>query len=250
MNIGQWVNLSVDDVIECFRWVYQNKPNSIFAEPMLAQIREWHIQYGFMCNLYVFEKCAGFSLEQLQECYWKELALESNWLKLAWHSVKPEEMVADDDLEQTSLQRVYHLITERSGEKSLWAKKVRLHMYQGSQKLLCYLEKLGVHILLTADDGRNCYQLTEGEMIVLQKQGYLEKAPFFYLRTDLRLDCIADGVTSEELLKQTEVFFTKRLWKPCVEVFFHEWKFKEIVSELECYWKDFGSMRIPYIDKY
>lgn len=61
------MNLSIDDVIECFRWVYRNKPNSIFDEPMLGQIREWHLQYGLTCNLYVFEECVDFSLEQLQK---------------------------------------------------------------------------------------------------------------------------------------------------------------------------------------
>lgn len=245
MNIGRWVNLSVDDVIECFHWVYQNQPISIFDEPMLAKIREWHIQYGLTCNLYVFEQCSEFSLEQLQECYWEELALESNWLKLAWHAVRPEK-VADDDIELASLQRVYRLITEKFGTK-LWAERVRLHRYQGTKKLLCSLSQLGIHTLLTPDDERSCYQLTEAEMLALHKKDYLKTSSFFYCRTDLRFDCIADGMTIEGLLAQTETLFAKRLWSPCIEIFFHEWNFDKIVSGIEYYWKNFGNIKIPLI---
>lgn len=245
MKIGRWVNFSVDDVIDCFRWVYQNKPTSVFDEPMLAKIKEWHIKYGLTCNLYVFERYNEFSLEQMQECYWEELSLEKNWLKLAWHAEGPENAIGDD-MEIESLKRVYRLVLEKSEEK-LWAEKVRLHRYQGSKRILDTLKNMGVHTLLTADDERNCYQLTEAEMLSLHKRDYLEKDSVFYRRTDLRLDCIAEGATTENLLAQTEKFFAKRLWSPSIEIFFHEWNFEKIASNVEDYWENFGRIKLPLI---
>lgn len=82
MDIGQWVHFSIDDVIESLKWVYQNRPKSIFEEPMFGTLKKWHESYGINCDLYVFEMTAGFQLTDLQDNYWEELAKESDWLKL------------------------------------------------------------------------------------------------------------------------------------------------------------------------
>ena len=91
MNIGQFVHFSIDDVIRCFQWIYEAQPDSIFDEPMLKKVKEWHDTYKLHCDLYVFEKCHEFTLEQLQDRYWEELKQNSSWLKLAWHQADAKE---------------------------------------------------------------------------------------------------------------------------------------------------------------
>lgn len=251
MNIGKWVHLSVDDVISCFKWIFEQKPESIFEEPMLGKLKQWHNQYKLNCDLYVFEKCEGFSLEQLQDCYWEELKRENHWLRLAWHSkdagTDMENMKSGSSEEKEaldSLERTYRLITEKAG-KSTWADVVRLHLWTGSFHILASLKKKNVRIFLTADRDIVSYHLESENLDLLQKQGYLWKDPFEYRKTDIRFDRLAEGVSVEDLQNKTEECFKQYPSKPCLELFFHEWRFKDIALGMDTYMEQFGSIHIP-----
>lgn len=154
MNIGQWVHFSIDDVIGSFQWIYRNKPQSIFDEPMLAQLKKWHEEYDIACDLYVFEHTDGFCLTDLQDTYCEELQKEAGWLK----TTEP----LNDDLEM-----------------------------------------------------------------------------------DIRFDYFLDGMTVQDCFEQTQQFFHTKYKKGKIELFCHEWRFADIASKIDEYWKRFDELKMP-----
>lgn len=243
MSVGQWINFSIDDVICCFQWVYENQPESIFDQLMLGKVREWHREYGIRCNLYVFEQCDGFSLEQLQDRYWEELKKECSWLKLAWHG-KQTELSADHESCVESFERTYELIESKAGKGAL-ANMVRLHMWAASEELLDKLYQKDIRILLTSDSDRASYQLTEQEMQTLAKDGWLHSGRFDYRKTNIRFDDLGGKLTVEAALQATEESLIRYPAMYCAELFFHERQFNKIVTLLDQYWAKFKTIHIP-----
>lgn len=154
MNIGQWVHFSIDDAIGSFQWIYQNRPQSIFDEPMLAQLKKWHEEYDIACDLYVFESTDGFCLIDLQDEYCEELQKETGWLKT-------KEPLTDDP------------------------------------------------------------------------------------EVDICFDYFSDGMTVQDCFEQTQKFFYTKYKKGKIELFCHEWRFVDAVSEINEYWKRFEELKIP-----
>ncbi len=253
MNIGQWIHFSVDDVIECFHWIYKNEPESVFEEPMLGKLKEWHEKYKLHCDLYVFEKCEGFSLECLQDLYWEEIGMESRWLKLVWHApdagTDMANMKAGTDGEKeavASLERTYKLITEKAGADS-WGGVARLHLWSATRGILDSLNGKGINALLTSDRDIVSYHLGGEELESLKLLGSIWLKPFYYCTTDIRLDLLDEGVSVEGFLEKTELCFKKYLWKQRLEVFFHEWKFNRIVSGIDVYMEQFAEVRVALV---
>lgn len=241
MNISQWVHFSIDDVIGSLKWVYQNQPESVFEEPMLCKLKEWHEKYEIKCDLYVYEITDGFKLTDLQDRYCKELCEESDWLKFGWHRRKDGELTDDDKTEIESFDRIHIFIREKISSRS-WTDILRLHGWEASGELMSHLTGNGIRRLLTADSNRLSYDLTEDDFAILQESGRLWKEPFLYLVTDIQFDCFADSMTVESCLDYTQQFLIKKPYKGLLEVFCHEWKFQEIASDIEQYWESFSKI--------
>ena len=243
MNIGQWVCLSVDDVIGCFKWIYENCPDSIFDEPMLGKLKEWHEAYNLDCDLYVYEIMEEFSLADLQDQYWQELGEVSDWLKLGWHRRKGGPLTDDIETELDSLQRVYDLIVKKSGENS-WTRKLRLHRWEAEDRLLQSLSEKGITTLLTADSDILSYDLKQEDMTDLNEKGFVNKDLFMYLTTDVRLDYLSEEKTVAQYIEKTEEVLYAKPWKPELEIFLHEWVFHKIVTKADQYWEQFTTIRL------
>lgn len=243
MNIGQWVHLSVDDVIGCFKWIYENRPDSIFDEPMLGKLKEWREVYNLNCDLYVYEIMEEFSLADLQDQYWQELGEVSDWLKLGWHRRKGGPLTDDIETELDSLQRVYDLIVKKGGENS-WVQRLRLHRWEAKDRLLQSLNEKGITTLLTADSDILSYDLKQEDMTDLNEKGFVEKAPFIYLATDLRFDYLAEEKSVAQYIEKTEEVLCAKPQKSKLEIFFHEWAFQEIETKVDQYWEQFATIRL------
>ncbi len=245
MDIGQFVHFSVDDVIRCFKWIYENRPCSIFEEPMLKKIKDWNMKYNLQCDLYVFERCEGFFIEQLQDCYWEELKKESSWLKLAWHQDEEKERYIECSSIE-SLERTYNLIVDKIG-KNAWSNIVRLHEYSATNSLLESLKTKGIDVLLTAELKKSCYQLTDQDMEELTVHGVLDKEKFFYRNTNILLSELDNEKTVEELLEKTETSLRKFPKEQCSEICINEMQFHALIEKMEQYWEGFGKIQIPLI---
>jgi len=243
MNIGQWVHFSINDVIGSFRWIYRNRPRSIFDEPMLSVLKKWNEMFRLNCDLYVYEETEGFSLMQLQACYWQELS-ENRWLRLAWQkrkSGKPEGRVNE---EIQSLKRIYDLVINRAG-KAVWADSVRLHCYMAEDPLIEAMEKFGMYTFLTDLEGQNC-GLSESESEGLCHKGFWQKKKYEYIITDVCLDVIKDGIEIEELVNLAKEAILRQRQKLVLEVFCHEWAFKDIYEKAEQFWMQMNDEYLPH----
>lgn len=239
MNIGQWVHFSVDDVIKCFKWIYETKPESIFDEVFLAKLKEWHDRYGIQFDLYIFERCEGFSIELLQEKYWRELEKQKHWLKLAWHGIDDFtnmgeiQSIDEEKVLLDSIDRTYRLIPETQRTQI-----ARLHMWAGTEKILEHLNSYGINAFCTSDKGIQSYNLSEQEMKNIELYGGVYRKTIIYQSTDVRLDEFGDNILVEDLLKKIKriqwKFPQKRL-----EIFFHEWIFEEIISKIDMFLEKF-----------
>lgn len=243
MNISQWAHFSIDDVIESLKWIYQNQPESVFEEPMLCKLKEWHENYAINCDLYVYETTDGFKLTDLQDRYCEELSMESGWLKFGWHRRKAGELT-DDKTEIESFDRVHMFITEKISSGS-WSNTLRLHRWEASKKLMSHIYDNGIRCLLTADSNRLSYDLTEDDYAILQERGTFWKEPFWYLATDIRFDHLADNMTVESCINATRRLLNEKPYKRRIEVFCHEWKFQEIEQDIEQYWAGFAKIKSP-----
>lgn len=260
MNIGQWVHFSVDDVIGCFQWVYENEPQSIFEEPMLAAIKRWHEKYGLQCDLYVFERNQNFNIAMLQDRYWEEIC-QNSWLRLGWHgldsltnvdyskniSERAEYSHCEVEAKEyvQSLKRFHNLVFEKCGAKT-WTNVVRLHMWTTP---LCVMESLkeeNINVLLTSDRDLESYNLSSEQMEKLKKCGGLWIQEFCYTRTDIRFDNLSESITVKELLEYTETIYCKYPAKK-LEIFFHEWMFDKIEKRIEQYFEHFEEVAIPIV---
>ena len=247
MNISQWIHFGVIGVIECFKWIYENRPDSIFEEPMLAKLKEWHEKYNLFCGLYVFEQSGSFNIRLLQNIYWKELMEESSWLKFSWHGISNENCTIEDyRLKAASLERVHDLIVKKT-KKSSWGQFARIHRSMISGNLVEKLENFGIRVILVGNPKEYEDLWKESEKIVFQKKRFMKVNSLNYCQADLCFDEISEGLSIDELLCLTEHIMSEYITKPYVDVFFHESKFNEIISGIDEYWKNFKDIRIPLV---
>ena len=84
--------LYVDDVLWVFRDIAEKKPKSIFENPYMKMLKEAHDKFGARVQLNVFFRTDffyssyEFSLSDMPDCYKKEWAKASSWLKFGFHS--------------------------------------------------------------------------------------------------------------------------------------------------------------------
>lgn len=244
MYIGQKVHFSVDGVIESFKWIYQNRPKSIFDVPMLDMLRKWHNQYGIGCDLYVYEVTDDFKFTDLQEEYCKELGKESNWLKIAWYRRKAGPLSDSTSVEIESLNRVYKFVTECISPNA-WSRFVRLHRWQADKELLKYLAIRKIDYLLTADSDKLSSDLNQDEYDKLKKYGSYQKNTFSYIETDIRFDYFAENMSVQECLDKTQILLNTKNSKNRIEVFCHENVFEKISSQIEEYWNGLSRLKMP-----
>ncbi len=243
MKIGQWVHFSINNVIESFRWIYRNRPESIFDEPMFAVLRKWNEMYRINCDLYVYEETEGFSLMQLQSCYWQELS-ENGWLRLAWQKGKTGRPEDETNEEIQSLKRIYDLIINRAG-KAVWANSIRLRCYVEGDPLIEAMEELGIYTFLTGLEGQGS-DLSKSELQELCQKGFWQKVKHEYVTTDVCLDVIKDGIEIEELVDLAKKAILRQKQKLVLEVFCHEWVFRDIYEKAEQFWRQMQDEYLSY----
>lgn len=238
MNIGQWIHFSIDDVNRCLQWIWEKQPYSVFEEPMLGKLKEWHEMYHLNCDLYVFEMVGDFHLSDLQDRYWEELSKESSWLKFGWHRRTVGKLTDSIEEDIRSFRRTEELLEKKMGKKSL-SKTLRLHRWSAEPELLVQLENYKINHLLTSDNRQKSYDCSPQEMDIIEQYGGYHTRGFFYERTDIRFDYL-DGQEGVQGLMETAISVIERCGnKNKVAVFVHEWKFVEVVEKIDEFWKMF-----------
>lgn len=178
------IHISFDDVIFVFKDLERHKYKSIFQQRLLKRLKWFHDRYGCKFTLYVFIEYEGCSLGHLEDRYKEELLKNSDWLKLGYHGYSAE---MPDDQFITGYNQFKKLI---KGYEKIESHVIRLHRFQATFEEVAFLSQQGVKTLLTADDDRCNYDLSDVENRIVNTEGeYKKNNPLMhYEKTDLRLE--------------------------------------------------------------
>lgn len=234
---GKTVHLSFDDCYVCLKEQSSNskKYNSVFEQPFFADLKDMHESTGAKFTLYIYEEVNDFDITQLPDKVCRELNDNSDWLKIGYHAKNPtitKDSIAIYQVFTESYSKVDSVLTAKSlrdGKSST----IRLHFFFATQEETEYLRKHGIKTLLSADDERISYSLSEIENNTLMRQEELVKNGMSYVSTDLRIerDNLLWGVWSNLNDKELVVFTHEWAYqKP-----FIKWKYKALIKMLSLY---------------
>ena len=216
-------HLSIDDTIQCFRYIKENNVNSIFEEPTFAWLRKLHESYGVVTTCFVFYEDKGFSLADMPDSNWKaEFEVNSDWLRFAFHTRNKnttyKTMPIAQDYEMV-MQELDRIVGKRSIDHI-----IRLQSYQGSYSNIKALTKMNSHPikgLLTADDNRPNYYLDEKQRDYIYCHDVMkdDDLGIVFISTDIRAENVAN--CNKKILEFSTESWNNQLG--VLEIFTHEW---------------------------
>ena len=216
---NEYMHFTINGVIDCFEWIYQNEPDSIFRERMLMQLKKWHEKYRLSFDLYVYERKNGFLLEKLQNKYWMEINDNSEWLKLGWYQVCKNSEMDSDYYNYLSIKRVYSLIENRASI-NVFSKTVRAKITTLSKRMAHEFESVGVTCLLCweSDKGK-IYDLNNDEIQIINKKSGYKRTPtgFYYKKTDIVFDNTNYIDQLVALTEEYDKFANRKCLEVCVD---------------------------------
>lgn len=217
------VQISFDDVKGFFKYLVAHPDvESIFHTRFLGLLGELHEEYGTEFTLFCMCNSGEFSLHQVPDKYRGEFMAHADWLHLGFHAwdensdyqnATKEQMIAEYEETMRELTRITGI--------NIFSDLIRLHGFSGSREACRALKTKGVNKLLTADDGRVSYYLTEEECEEVCRKGGLKELSEgmeFYPSVQ-RLELCENPV------QQLDMALEKG-WQ-IISVFTHEWQMDE-----------------------
>lgn len=232
------VHLSFDDCYLCLKDLSSDstKYYSVFEQPFFADLKDMHDATGAKFTLYTYEEVNDFDITQLPDKYVKELNENSDWLKIGYHAKNPtitKDSIAIYQVFTESFSKVDSVLSAKSLGGGGKSSTIRLHFFYATQEETEYMRKHGIKKLLSADDDRVSYSLSEKDNKSLMQAETLTKNGMKYVSTDLRIerDNVILGLW-KNLNDEELVVFTHE-WaysKP-----FIKWKYKALIKLLSLY---------------
>ena len=178
------VHLSFDDVHLLFIELQNNNYKSIFQVKFLRTLKYLHSRYNCKFSLYVFYENKDFCLDKITSKYANEFSLVSSWLQFNFHSVSPGKASIDFE---TALHNTFNNL-QRIAKINTYTNAVRLHCFSASENELELLKNNNITYLLSADDERISYNLSNNENKKLIEDCRYVKNGITYIRTNVRLE--------------------------------------------------------------
>lgn len=222
-------HLSFDDTISCFEDISDGEYDSIFENETFSWFKKIHDEYGVVISCYVQYEDGEFDLSQCTGKYKDEFEENSNWLRFGFHTLdgktyEEDKMVDDYNKTVADLERII-------GSDSI-DNVVRLQSFQGSKAGIIDLSKTEEPIvgLLTADDDRQSYYLSEEDNQYIYCHDELERDGITFISTDLRVEFV------DNVKRKIKEFHTDA-WNNQLGdlvIFSHEWALNyEIKDNIE-----------------
>lgn len=192
------IHISFDDVILVFENLASHNYQSIFQQRFLKRLKWFHDKYGCKFTLYVFIEFAGNTLRDISDRYKDEILQNADWLKLGYHGYSPE-MPENKFIEGYMQFRKFI-----NKNENMEAYIIRLHKFYASSDEVAFLSQQGIQTLLTADDERCSYDLSDIENRIVNTKGEYERNTTLmrYKKTDLRLEDRNWKTKFRKILKQ------------------------------------------------
>ncbi len=183
------IHFSVDDVLNSFLWLENNRKNSIFDAKTFFMAKWLYEYYGVTTTYNCFYKTVRGTLKNVSDRYRNEIE-NAGFLFFSFHGL--DENTDYNNFKYERVKNDYLKTTEElariAGESAL-SKIIRLHYFQGNSETVKALENLGVELLLTADDNRGSYDLTAEEEMKAKRGIYHRNGgKIGYISTDIRIE--------------------------------------------------------------
>lgn len=184
----KYVHFSIDDVEDVFYDIisHKDKYGSIFDNPFLGRLHEYHRVYNAKFTLYTYQRTSSYDISDFPIKFKHEFIKNSSWLRFGFHWIEPI-FCKDVSVAQfrRSLNAFNHSVINFAGNSSL-THTLRLHYFYASDSLLTCVNGGG---WLCADEkGRLSYNLTKSESDFLWKHKHIVKDGRKYFSTDIRLE--------------------------------------------------------------
>ena len=237
---NSFLHISFDDVEYCIKNLSTGNPTSLFSEPLFALLKQLHDTYGAVFSLYVYKlESSGFL--NMPTKYQQEFIDNSDWLKIGFHIYASGQMT--DVPKETAIANYNAFASgafQLCGGINSIDRIPRLNYYAGNLAACQGLRdaNCGIIGLLSADDSRTSYYLTQAQADYIRENGifYDRTNGLVFLNTDFRIDWFISGFTSEnqydeptednpydELVLRYKDFEKGKLFNNLV-VFVHEWR--------------------------
>ncbi len=209
------VHFSVDDTIEVFRYLTENKCKSIFENPLLRFFKKLNNEYSFAVSMYCFYEKDGFNLSLCSDKYKDEFEENSAWLKFGFHALDKKSNYKDYDaseFKEELIKTVSEL--ERIVTKDAITYNVRLGFCQGNIGCIKAMKECfsNFNILYGADDSRIVYYLSEEENNLYLENGVFrdEKMGICIKKCEKRLEYSTNFTERVKELDENKIypFFT------------------------------------------
>ncbi|MBQ9910519.1 MAG: hypothetical protein IJM50_03380 [Lachnospiraceae bacterium] len=236
----RYVHFSIDDVFDTFKDLAEGSYEDIFEQPVLGFLKDLHLRYGCTFSGYCFfrkelpaegaETKSFLTLDdfsfpkRFREQFWEN----HSWLKFGFHALdhetsygpthfKVRETRGTYEEAREDCKKTHDALCRLLGCEDMIDHVPRIHYFAGSKEALGAWKDLQIRGLLSADDDRIPYDLTEEETLRLKEDFFLNTPDrdLFLIRTALRLEKTEDVNRAWESLLKEE--------KPCIEIFTHEY---------------------------
>ena len=198
---NSYIHISLDDVAYCIKNLSTGSLTSLFSEPLFALLKQLHDTYGAVFSLYVYQlQNSGFL--NMPTKYQQEFIGNSDWLKIGFHIYADGQMT--DVPKETATANYNAFATgafQLCGGINSVDRMPRLNYYAGNLAACQGLRdaNCGIIGLLSADDSRTSYYLTQAQADYIRENGifYDRTNGLVFLNTDFRIDWFISGFTSE-----------------------------------------------------
>lgn len=198
------IHFSVDDIFGCFRYLNnsRNEIRTIWDSTTFRILKEIHDYYGWNISLYCLYTDGEYNLDDFSDRFKKEFIECSEWMKFGFHAYSGDSNYNKYNPED--FQKEYKTTIdalERIVGKNSMTDCLRLHYFSGNKDVVRILKREGVKSLLSADDNRISYGLSEVETALLNNIGTYEDSDtgMVYIKTNYRLENLSNELTKLDL---------------------------------------------------
>ena len=200
--------------------ITENHYQSLFDHPYLAMYQRLHEEFGLKVQLNLFYRMEDFDLSQVSEAYYDEWEVNSDWLKLSFHSklenVKPYES-SDYDEVYEDCKRVHEQI-KRFASSAALANTTTIHYCLLTEDGLKAMEDNRVFGLLglfgSNQNPRTSYGIEESNAEKIRNGEILKIGKISFASIDIVLNCFSIKEILERLRHMRQ--------RNCIRVMIHE----------------------------
>lgn len=219
-------HFSIDDVREINFSLQTSDKESIFEEPILSQLKEWHDEYGIVASLYIQGPF------MINSRYADELKSNSDWLRWGYHGEGKQRR-------KKGIGTFARQLRDSIGTMDVMDKSVRVDYYHADLFSCMKYRLIGVKAFLTADDwGYNAERRNTNYYLSSKQSNELEDADILYdpfhdiafVKTDIRIEHIRGDVHRPSSI---HILDKSNANPDLLIIFTHEWIFEDHVNTMD-----------------